>query len=203
MKFLVGFEFGLICQRIDGKFYHVRVFFIFLVGVTMIYFGIAIALYYLMNFNHCPYHILFDSSMLLFKFVQEDHKQPIFGVQFYTDVLDSEEDPFIFGTVGSNRVRAPIQLILNVVQKLCLIFIFTCHSNISILQLFIVVQLCLSFAIFSWMETQFYFIRTFQSVICKCNQKRYSDGNLTVLSEMYSCPELGSIYSLARTETNK
>jgi len=37
-------------------------------------------------------------------FIKEDHKQPIFGVQFYQHVGDSEDDPLIFGTVGSNRV---------------------------------------------------------------------------------------------------
>jgi len=36
-------------------------------------------------------------------FIKEDHKQPIFGVQFYQYVQDPDEDPLMFGTVGSNR----------------------------------------------------------------------------------------------------
>ncbi|XP_065649956.1 polycomb protein eed-A isoform X3 [Hydra vulgaris] len=46
-------------------------------------------------------------SKLNFKctnFIKEDHKQPIFGVQFYQQCLIGEDDPLIFGTVGSNRV---------------------------------------------------------------------------------------------------
>ena len=37
-------------------------------------------------------------------FLQEDHKQPIFGVQFYNNIIEGENDPLVFGTVGSNRV---------------------------------------------------------------------------------------------------
>lgn len=43
-------------------------------------------------------------SPSIFYLFQEDHKQPIFGVQFYQHLIDGEEDPLIFGTVGSNRV---------------------------------------------------------------------------------------------------
>lgn len=36
-------------------------------------------------------------------FIKEDHKQSIFGVKFYEQLLEGEPDPLIFGTVGSNR----------------------------------------------------------------------------------------------------
>lgn len=35
---------------------------------------------------------------------QEDHKQPIFAVQFNHNVPDGTEDLHMFATVGSNRV---------------------------------------------------------------------------------------------------
>jgi len=36
-------------------------------------------------------------------FIKEDHKQPIFGVSFFDNIFDNEQDPLIFGSVGSNR----------------------------------------------------------------------------------------------------
>ena len=37
-------------------------------------------------------------------FCQEDHKQPIFAVQFNYNVPEGTEDLHLFATVGSNRV---------------------------------------------------------------------------------------------------
>ena len=37
-------------------------------------------------------------------FWQEDHKQPIFAVQFNYNVPEGTEDLHLFATVGSNRV---------------------------------------------------------------------------------------------------
>eukprot|EP00112_Aurelia_sp_Birch-Aquarium-sp1_P017205 Seg397.19 transcript_id=Seg397.19/GoldUCD/mRNA.D3Y31 product="Polycomb protein eed-A" protein_id=Seg397.19/GoldUCD/D3Y31 len=44
------------------------------------------------------------SSYKCTNFLKEDHKQPIFGVQFFQLFHDDEKDPLVFATVGSNRV---------------------------------------------------------------------------------------------------
>ena len=36
--------------------------------------------------------------------LQEDHKQPIFAVQFNHNIPDGTDGPHMFATVGSNRV---------------------------------------------------------------------------------------------------
>ena len=57
-------------------------------------------------------------NMTVFLIPQEDHKQPIFGVQFYQLLNDDEKDPLVFATVGSNRVLFNFWLIVWV-HKLC------------------------------------------------------------------------------------
>jgi hypothetical protein len=45
---------------------------------------------------------IFDNSVCFI--CQEDHKQPLFSVQFNYFVKDEESDTHMFATAGSNRV---------------------------------------------------------------------------------------------------
>ena len=50
-----------------------------------------------MMWSHCCHHSVNY-------FFQEDHKQPIFAVQFNHNIPDGTDGPHMFATVGSNRV---------------------------------------------------------------------------------------------------
>lgn len=46
----------------------------------------------------------FGNVVTLDYHLQEDHKQPIFAVQFNHNIPDGTDGPHMFATVGSNRV---------------------------------------------------------------------------------------------------